>query len=50
MSGADTEVRASVFGGGEVAIVDGNTKPWTDDDGIMYIGVIPFLLKETGNL
>ena len=26
----------------------GNTKPWTDDDGIMYIGVIPFLLKETG--
>ena len=25
MSGADTEVRASVFGGGEMAIVDGNT-------------------------
>lgn len=34
----------------KIVIVDGNTKPWTDDDGIMYIGVIPFLLKETGNL
>lgn len=31
----------------KIVIVDGNTKPWTDDDGIMYIGVIPFLLKET---
>ena len=31
----------------KIVIVDGNTKPWTDDDGIMYVGVIPFLLKET---
>lgn len=31
----------------KVVILDGNTKPWTDDDGIMYIGVIPFLLDET---
>ena len=46
MSGADTEVRASVYGGGEMAIVEGNTrvnisggeigrnevKPLSDDD------------------
>ena len=32
----------------KIVIVDGNAKPWTDDDGIMYIGVIPFLLDETG--
>ena len=31
----------------KIVVVDGNTKPWTDDDGIMYVGVIPFLLKET---
>ena len=31
----------------KIVIVDGNTKPWTDDDGIMYVGVIPFLLKDT---
>ena len=28
----------------KIVIVDGNAKPWTDDDGIMYVGVIPFLL------
>ena len=31
----------------KIVIVDGNTKPWTDDDGIMSVGVIPFLLNET---
>ena len=28
-----------------IVIVDGNRKPW-NDDGITYIGVIPFLLME----
>lgn len=28
----------------KIVIVDGNTKPWTDEYGIMYVGVIPFLL------
>ena len=30
----------------KVVILDGNAKPWMDDDGIMYVGVIPFLLEE----
>ena len=30
----------------KIDIVDGNAKPWTDEDGIMYMGVIPFLLEE----
>ena len=29
-----------------MVIIDGNAKAWTDDEGIMYIGVIPFLLEE----
>ena len=32
----------------KIVIVDGNSKPWTDEDGIMYVGVIPFLLKDAG--
>lgn len=28
-------------------ILDGNVKAWTDDDGIMYVGVIPFLLNDS---
>ena len=28
----------------KIVIVDGNAKPWTDEDGIIYVGVIPFLL------
>ena len=28
----------------KIVIVDGNSKSWTDDDGIMYVGIIPFLL------
>ena len=31
----------------KIVIVDGNAKPWTDENGIMYMGVIPFLLEET---
>ena len=27
--------------------VDGNAKQWTDENGIVYIGVIPFLLEES---
>ena len=34
----------------KIVIVDGNAKPWTDEDGIMYMGVIPFLLEEGGNI
>ena len=30
----------------KIVIVDGNAKPWTDENGIMYMGVIPFLLEE----
>ena len=31
----------------KIVILDGNAKPWTDEDGIIYTGVIPFLLDET---
>ena len=34
----------------KIVILDGNAKPWTDEDGIIYIGVIPFLLEEIGNI
>ena len=30
----------------KIIIIDGNAKPWTDEDGVMYVGVIPFLLNE----
>ena len=30
----------------KIVILDGNFKPWTDDDGIVFVGVIPFLLNE----
>ena len=30
----------------KMVILDGNSKLWTDDDGIMYVGVIPFLMEE----
>ena len=30
----------------KIVIVDGNMKPWTGENGIMYMGVIPFLLEE----
>lgn len=28
----------------KIVILDGNRMLWTDDDGVMYVGVIPFLL------
>ena len=31
----------------KMVILDGNTKAWTDEDGITYIGIIPFLLEES---
>ena len=30
----------------KIVIVDGNAKSWMDEDGIMYVGIIPFLLEE----
>ncbi len=30
----------------KVVVLDGNVKPWTDENGIIYIGVIPFLLSD----
>ncbi len=30
----------------KVVVLDGNARPWTDDDGVTYIGVIPFLLEK----
>jgi predicted AAA+ superfamily ATPase len=31
----------------KIVIVDGKTKRWTDENGIIYIGVIPFLLEKS---
>lgn len=31
----------------KIVILDGNAKAWTDEDGIVYVGVIPFLQGET---
>lgn len=30
----------------KVVVLDGNQLPWTDEDGVVYTGVIPFLLDE----
>lgn len=30
----------------KIVVLDGNSKPWFDDDGVMYVGVIPFLLSD----
>ena len=30
----------------KIVILDGNAKSWMDEDGIMYVGIIPFLLEE----
>ena len=30
----------------KIVITDGNAKAWTDEDGVMYVGVIPFLLED----
>jgi hypothetical protein len=29
----------------KIVILDGNALPWTDDEGVMYMGVIPFMLE-----
>ncbi len=30
----------------KIVVLDSNEKPWTDEDGVIYIGVIPFLLTD----
>lgn len=30
----------------KIVVLDGNAKLWTDEDGVMYVGVIPFLLND----
>ena len=30
----------------KIVILDGNALPWTDEDGVTYVGVIPFLLEK----
>ena len=30
----------------KIVVLDGSMKPWTDEDGVMYVGVIPFLLND----
>ena len=30
----------------KIVVLDGNCKLWTDEDGVMYVGVIPFLLED----
>jgi predicted AAA+ superfamily ATPase len=30
----------------KIVVLDGSERAWTDDDGVMYIGVIPFLLND----
>lgn len=30
----------------KIVVLDGNQKMWTDDDGVIYVGVIPFLLND----
>lgn len=30
----------------KIVVLDGSVKPWTDEDGVMYVGVIPFLLND----
>ena len=30
----------------KIVILDGNVKPWIDEDGVMYVGVIPFLTSD----
>ncbi len=30
----------------KIVVLDGNSKPWVDDDGVMYVGVINFLLSD----
>ena len=34
----------------KIVILDGSTKPWVDEEGITYIGVIPFLLDNNDDI
>ena len=29
----------------KIVVLDGNATPWTDEEGVMYMGVVPFLLN-----
>ena len=33
----------------KIVVLDGNSKPWTDEDGVMYVGVIPRRSDKTGD-
>lgn len=30
----------------KMVVIDGNERPWTDEEGVTYVGVIPFLLND----
>lgn len=30
----------------KIVILDGNVRPWTDENGVTYMGVIPFMLDQ----
>ena len=30
----------------KIVVLDGSQKMWVDDDGVIYVGVIPFLLED----
>lgn len=30
----------------KIVVLDGNQKQWTDEDGVIYIGVIPFMMED----
>ena len=30
----------------KIVVLDGSSKLWSDEDGVMYVGVIPFLLED----
>lgn len=30
----------------KIVVLDGSNKLWSDEDGVMYVGVIPFLLGD----
>ena len=29
-----------------LVVLDGHSLPWTDNDGVTYVGIIPFLLGD----
>ena len=30
----------------KIVVLDGSRKLWSDEDGVLYVGVIPFLLED----